>query len=240
MDDLSYYAKYLATNKTVGCFKSHIAVWKQVIDRNLPFAVVLEDDAIPVEKDKWMHQIQSTIEKMSIISVPWDVILLGYHSTYMTQHADKNEILFNFLKITEFAKKSKVITEGIIIPVTFIGTHAYLVSNVGAQKLLNECKIINRIPVDLKMCRLHVQNKITTFACVPPIINTYGANESHYITWVLQDGLVSICGYELTYAHYIFTMIASLFLLAVTHRKIFLLPILLILVFIIFQLDFNN
>ena len=200
VDDLSFYSRNFSTNKAIGCFKSHLLCWQQIVDRKLPYAIIFEDDVIPDNKSQWNVQIQSTLKKMS--DVDWDVILLGYHSEYMTTRADQNPFLLFTLQLYKIGKKSQHVKDDIISPVTFGCTHAYLISNKGARKLLHELKIIGKQPVDLAMASLHAQNKIHLFACVKRIINTYGVTESNLIMWQMSDGVASVFDYEIKFYYF--------------------------------------
>ena len=224
--DLSFYASNFSTNKAIGCFKSHLMCWQQIVNRNLPYAIIFEDDIIAAKPQEWEDQIISTVQNMSNVS--WDIILLGYHSQYVTNYADKNPLLFYFFRSLGYGKKSKVIKDNIITPVTFGGTHAYVISNTGAKKLLNELKLIGKTTIDLKIASLHAQNKINLFACVDPIINTYGASEYQYTTWILSEGLFMVGNCEVKHYHLLIFLILSFFLFIFTRKRLFLNGILLV------------
>jgi GR25 family glycosyltransferase involved in LPS biosynthesis len=232
--DLSFYARNFSTNKNIGCFKSHILCWQEIVNRNLSHAIIFEDDIIPANENEWDTKIQSTIDKMSDIS--WDVLLLGFHSQYTTNDADKNAFLFFYLQMLNIATKSKKVKDGIIAPVTFLGTHAYLVSNSGARKLLNELQIVGKRPVDLEMASLYVHGKLKLFACSTPIINTYGAGGDHYMTWVLSDSVVSVMNYEIKNYHLVLFVLVIFVLFAISRHKMLIYLFLLYIVFILFLL----
>jgi GR25 family glycosyltransferase involved in LPS biosynthesis len=218
--DLSFYASNFSTNKAIGCFKSHLMCWQKIVNRNLPYAIIFEDDIIADKPQEWEDQIITTVQNMSNVS--WDIILLGYHSRYVTNYADKNPFLFYFLRCLGYGKKSEIIKDNIITPVTFGGTHAYVISNTGAKKLLNELKLIGKTSIDLKIASLHAQNKINLFACVHPIINTYGASEDQYTTWILSEGLFMVGNCEIKHYHLLFFLIVCFLLLMFTRNKHFL------------------
>ena len=235
--DLSFYAQHFATNKAIGCFKSHLSIWQQVVDQNLPFAVIFEDDVIPVDPEKWEFQIQATIQKMQNSNTPWDVILLGYHSQYITTESDKNFFLFQTLKFMNYGKQSHQLgldNDDIISPVTFAGTHAYVVSRAGARKLLKECSLIGKSPIDIRMAALHVQNKINIVANVRPIIETHGASEHHYVEWILCEGILTIGNYEIKLCHFAMLTIVLLLLFLVTKQTFWLSSVFFALFFFVF------
>ena len=200
----------------------------------MPYAIIFEDDVIPDNKSQWNVQIQSTLKKMS--DVDWDVILLGYHSEYMTTRADQNPFLLFTLQLYKIGKKSQHVKDDIISPVTFGGTHAYLISNKGARKLLHELKIIGKRPVDLEMASLYVHGKLNLFACSDPVINTYGAGGDHYIIWVLSDSVISVMYYEIKNYHLVLFVLAIFVLFAVSRHKMLIYLFVLYVVFILFLL----
>ena len=218
--DMSTWAHQFNTNKTIGCFKSHTAVWKQVVERDLAYAMVLEDDVDPTEN--WEQRVFSTLKDMS--HSPWDVILLGYHSQYITQHSDKNMFLFPLLKFINLGKKSHDIANGIISPVAFGGAHAYLISNQGSRKLLALCKTHNGVPIDGRMTILHATGDINVAACVPPLITTYGASDAtamSFFIWTMNDGVFSVGGCEMKNKHVIILCGLLLMLFVTTRRPVF-------------------
>jgi glycosyl transferase family 25 len=219
-NDMSFYVRHFATDKTIGCFKSHYMLWQKIVDRGLPYAVIFEDDVFPVHPQNWENEIQHEIDKMS--DTPWDIILLGYHSQFVTNHSDKYLFLFSFLQFLGYARQSHVVKDGIISPVTFAGTHAYVISQQGAQKLLNECSIIKKTSVDLRLAALHEQKKIILVACVNPIINTYGADENRYVSWIMNEGIFTICNHEIKHYHFVAVLLIAFALWWFTGRTYFL------------------
>jgi GR25 family glycosyltransferase involved in LPS biosynthesis len=103
------------TPGAIGCAMSHRAVWKTIVDKNIPRALILEDD---IKIDPLFHQKLETYKKYWPEN--YDMIFLGYHpSTYRSSDylVPINEL---------FIKTNKV-----------YGLFGYIVSWRGAQKLLN-------------------------------------------------------------------------------------------------------
>ena len=125
------------------------------------------------------------------------------------------------------------VDKDIISPVTFAGTHAYVVSQSGARKLLKECAIIAKSPVDMRMVALHVKNKINVVACVRPIIETYGANEKRYVEWILCEGISTIGNYEIKSCHFAMFTIVLLLLFIVTRKTYWLFSVFFVLFFLV-------
>lgn len=112
-------------NGEIGCYLSHRKAWQQVIDRNLDFAVILEDDF------QLLGDLADTIETISHISQPWDYIKLANWKDRRTQHALslKNKQLVTYDKVPAH-------------------TCAQIVSFSGAKKLLGTSECFHR-PVDI-------------------------------------------------------------------------------------------
>lgn len=65
---------YQLTRGAIGCYLSHVKVWKDIVENGFKNGLILEDDVnLP-------HNIHSKIKK-SMQGVPddWDIILFGYH-----------------------------------------------------------------------------------------------------------------------------------------------------------------
>lgn len=99
----------------IGCSMSHITLWKHIVANNLDNVLILEDDAYPAD-DSFTKDLNKALQN---IPSDYDVIYLGY--TFLQ---DKDLIIDG--------KKSEYYT----IVKSERGTHAYMLSNKGAKKLL--------------------------------------------------------------------------------------------------------
>src|SRR5262245_7733227 len=55
----------------IGCYASHLGVWQLIVERDLPAAMVCEDDAdLPAETEALTQEI------MAALPVDWDMVLL--------------------------------------------------------------------------------------------------------------------------------------------------------------------
>lgn len=105
----------ICTLGAVGCYLSHIGLWKQLLNSGEEMMHVVEDDA----------RILSTTEKMEMFvkSVPsdWDVIYLG------------------FMKTPLYSRRDILVSDGLykINSWTF-QTHSYVINRRGAEKLLSK------------------------------------------------------------------------------------------------------
>jgi len=64
------------TNGQIGCYESHVRVWRRIVDQNLPYALVFEDDVD-------IRYTQETVDKLNEVvaelkTVPnWDIVYIG-------------------------------------------------------------------------------------------------------------------------------------------------------------------
>jgi len=123
----SSYHKHM-TKGELGCYLSHVCAWQKIVDEQLDFAVILEDDILLQEN------IQRGLEAIKYIQQPWDII-----------------------KLAEAPTKRKVVHQipaGDFLLVTYnkvpSRTCAQVVSFSGAKKLLATSININR-PIDIEL-----------------------------------------------------------------------------------------
>jgi glycosyl transferase family 25 len=123
----SSYHKHM-TNGELGCYLSHLRAWQKIVDEQLDYAVILEDDILLQEN------IQHGLEAIKYIQQPWDVI-----------------------KLAEVSAKRKAVHQipaGDFSLVTYnkvpSRTCAQVVSLSGAKKLLAASSSINR-PIDIEL-----------------------------------------------------------------------------------------
>ncbi|WP_284215440.1 glycosyltransferase family 25 protein [Agaribacter marinus] len=116
------------TRGEIGCYLSHRKAWQTIVDRNLPYALILEDDFI----------LQTDLK-------------------LVTQFLDKQDT-FDYIKLSNYqnrerkVKSVKSIAGGSVVTFSKIpaGTCAQIVSFEGAKKLLNSSNKFSR-PVDVDL-----------------------------------------------------------------------------------------
>lgn len=148
--DLAYDAKsrnshYKELNTgEVGCYLSHIKAWELIVERDLDFALVLEDDFLLHDCD-----FPALLEALTKINEPWYYIKLGgYH---------KNSDLLTSQKLNKYTLSTfkKVPNR----------TCAQFVSKEGAKRLLATSKPFGR-PIDIDL-RYWWEKNITVQALLP-------------------------------------------------------------------------
>lgn len=65
---------YQLTRGAIGCYLSHVKVWKDIVEKNHKNALIFEDDAkIPVNMN------ERIMKSMKGVPDDWDVLLFGFH-----------------------------------------------------------------------------------------------------------------------------------------------------------------
>lgn len=129
---LEYFNRPL-TKGEVGCALSHIKIYKKILNQELPFALICEDDIL------FSEDLDEVINKCLNLD-NWDCIMLGHfrgedkfiETTASFWHS-KN--IVNDYKLVRFAEKS-------------YGAHGYLLSKEGAKKLIKATSIKIDRPLD--------------------------------------------------------------------------------------------
>jgi len=111
---LYFDAKHVMDAGALGCYASHIKAWEQTARKSLPYALVLEDDAIlPLGLARVLAEIVAALPK------GWDMV-------HLSTEPDR--------AVCEIAKvgSRKIVQFSRVPP----GAVAYLISKAGAEKLL--------------------------------------------------------------------------------------------------------
>lgn len=124
------FCRTFCTASTVGCALSHIRLWRHILDSGHGMALVLEDDARLVpDFNKGLGR--------ALADVPddFDVLLLG---CFLMCDKDRNYPLGHQLTRMVFKKgrDDRRTWGSVFVPELFGGTHAYVVSRKGCEKLL--------------------------------------------------------------------------------------------------------
>jgi hypothetical protein len=176
----------------IGCYQSHLSLYKRIVDQNLPYAIIFEDDVDPV--DGWDVKLMEYLDELG---PNFDLLLLGYHSEYMVKDVHTNPILAQGLSALGICRPFSQRTDHIVTPTTFGGTHAYMISRKGAQKLLDYLSSTNvRIPIDVNLT-LFSPHMLDIAACVPPLIRSYYV-ENHFWTWSWGDSAIGLWGQDIS------------------------------------------
>lgn len=135
------------THGMIGCYMSHYAIYEQMVRDGLEYAVIFEDDA-RIHPKIYKQLIKSIVEKEGRFPDDWDVILLG-HWCKMCQSSFSPEI-----GVAKY----------------FWGLHGYMVSQKGAQKLLQHREPEITMQIDHYMSYLSQKNLLNIYAIHPSYV----------------------------------------------------------------------
>jgi glycosyl transferase family 25 len=153
------------TPSMVGCWLSHKKAWEFVVNNNIESALILEDDSEFV--DDFHVKLQEYTRELP---EKWDIVLLG---TLLECTREKCGF---FAKMAEVVRdivvkpekdSERYVTNNLYRPTTFTGTHAYIVSRKGAEKLLQKLPLADG-HVDIGIAR-HLSS-LSCYAVTPSII----------------------------------------------------------------------
>ena len=146
----------------IGCYLSHIKIWKEIVARNLDYALILEDDANPYPLIKYLPKILENIEDM------WDFIKLANPGKKKRINSEKT------INIGD-KRKFKIVTWN-KPPIT---TLAQVVTKNAATKLLKIREKFGR-PVDVDL--QHVwEHELKIIGILPELVHTDANAESTII-----------------------------------------------------------
>jgi len=150
MANSTFLARYLQPRGVIGCYLSHRTFWQLTVDRNYSSAIIVEDDIHLI--DGFRDQLQVAMNNLCEESVcgegPVDVALLGALGRV---HPDGHDTLATkfFAQYMGGSRPLKKLSKNIFQPIRAAGTHGYLVTREGAQKLLSLCpKAVFHIDLD--------------------------------------------------------------------------------------------
>jgi GR25 family glycosyltransferase involved in LPS biosynthesis len=124
------------TRGAVGCYLSHLEIYKRFDASNKPYALIIEDDA-SFNKDIYNEGIRNIMQN---IPSDWDIILLGKIDRDVVDHK-------TYLEMREFW-----------------GTHGYLINKSGVQKMLKYGNIPIDDQIDAVMGRLAREGFLKIYA----------------------------------------------------------------------------
>lgn len=130
----------------IGCYLSHYAIFKQIVEENIPYAVIFEDDA-NIHPRIYSKKIQSIVEPDGTYPNDWDIILLGH-----------------------WCKTCVPVTNDYTSVKYFWGLHGYMVSQQGAQKLIALRENEISMQIDHYMSYLAQQGQLNILAIHPSYV----------------------------------------------------------------------
>lgn len=136
---LSIHESYIAKGE-LACFMSHVHLWKKIVDENIPYMAIFEDDIHLGEKaDYFLNQVDW-------IEPDWQLIKIEAFTPKVILGAKCKEFAAEGREIYKLVGKN-------------LGTAGYILSLQGAKFLLNEIEKIDYIiPLDNFMFEYAVKN----------------------------------------------------------------------------------
>ena len=134
MSGVTEMCKMVCTKSMIGIMLSHISCWKYIVDNNLDKAIILEDDAII--ENNFIEKSQELVDSIRQEDKDkWELILLGCFLCSYNGNDLLSKIIMKINNPTKSAVDKKY-NDLLYVPSSWGGTHAYMLSNKGARKLL--------------------------------------------------------------------------------------------------------
>jgi len=135
-----YAHNNIGTKGAIGCYLSHVSLWKMLLESDEEMFLIFEDDVDINNIYDFINKINKSINLIN--KNDWDVIYVGYFDHFK-----------KIFKKNQYYKK----TENIIY-----GTHAYIINRQGAHKLLQKAiPIVDQI--DSYMSFMALENNINSY-----------------------------------------------------------------------------
>ncbi|HJD55434.1 MAG TPA: glycosyltransferase family 25 protein [Rickettsia endosymbiont of Pyrocoelia pectoralis] len=152
-ENINYYNNrkkqhYTLTAGELGCYCSHREIWLKMVRENIPYTLIVEDDAILDNNFQKQY-----LKLLRHLPAQWDLVYLSliYFKDDIFQNVDNNHYL------------KKIIKKG------FNTTTSYLVSLEGAKKLLKYSIDFN-LPIDNMMEQIIIRHKLQAYISAPFLI----------------------------------------------------------------------
>lgn len=143
----------------IGCALSHYNIWKDLVNSEDNYTIVIEDDCELIENCKYIfNKFINDIETK-------DIIMFGYH------HNNKELNINNKEHIKDKSKEFSL-NDYRIVPIDktiyYGGTHCYSITKEGAKKMLNYIKI-SGIKHGIDYLMVKIQKTCDVYMCDPQI-----------------------------------------------------------------------
>jgi len=140
----------------VGCYLSHLSIYKKLVNSNLKYAIIFEDDSIMVS-----NFYEKVLYSLNVVPDDWDILLLGVICLKCDEFKD-------YIKINRFW-----------------GTHGYIINKQSAKKILEFLDKPLSKQIDTDMSILIKRGLIKVYGVNPILVNQdpkFGSDiQSHVI-----------------------------------------------------------
>ena len=77
VDDVAHHAKMRLSRNEVGCFFSHKACWEKIVEEQMPFAMIVEDDVTLSKDISYLATLY--VPQLEILDPNWDILYVGFN-----------------------------------------------------------------------------------------------------------------------------------------------------------------
>ncbi len=134
----------------IGCYDSHVRLWRHIVQNNIPRALILEDDADLQCNENTVRRVRQLFKDLERLKIDYDLVYLGHNDVAWNQPLGK-------IKGTEIG-----------IPRDCQGLFTYLVTLAGARKLV-QTALPMAFPVDVHVTE---KKKIIKQYTIEPRLNS--------------------------------------------------------------------
>ena len=131
------------TRGELGCFLSHRAVWQQVVQKKIPYALIMEDDCVLYPNTIVLTQLKKVLGELQVGDPNWKILFVSRNA--------------------QIAETLKKITPNIVKPGRTWGLFCYIVSLQGATELLAQSTTL-RMAADIFVSTTKISGR---YACEP-------------------------------------------------------------------------
>lgn len=161
--DMPNWMEHACPSNVNGCFASHRRCWKEIVDRNLDMALILEDDV------RFTDDAPKVL-KAALESLPsdFDILYLGCfgecgEKVSTISHVKLLHSVIGFRKVRHSQRKD---SSNLKVPIAPYGLHAYIITRICAQKLLEQENIPGICHVDMFIGKI---DNLAVYSCDPVI-----------------------------------------------------------------------
>lgn len=151
----------------IGCFLSHVNLWKLIKNKKLQYCLVMEDDIVKKTAESFEDILE--IPKLEKIQ-GFDIIYIGH--CYEKKAEDLQKVESNSM-LTIYKSDNPLCT------------HAYIISQAGVIKLLDymESRRFD-MPIDMVMSQAIKDKSITCYSVYPTLVD-----QDNIVPSIISDGL---------------------------------------------------
>lgn len=134
------------TNGQVGCYESHVRIWKRIVEQNLPYAMVIEDDADIKYSQTTVDQLNQMLDELKQVPY-WDIVYIGN----IALHPFKRQVTDHLFQMSNWE-----------------GTYTYYISNKCAKRFLETVFPIH-LSIDMYMAEQFIKHNLLALALRPAL-----------------------------------------------------------------------